>query len=370
MDPNVNTETAPPVPAAEPAVVPQVVSPVVQEEGTTAAAETVNPYKEFGFETPEALLEDYKTLRTFKEKVPQLEQKINELSSENTFATPALKVVNDYQRALVANGVTDPKELARHTNEFSRHLNTDYNALADTNPEQLIEMKIWSEAQEAGITYTEQQVARLAKAKMPNPASFNIDPAKYDLTDEEDKARYDDAVENYEIARMAVVAEAKAHGARIEKEKQQLDFTPRVSEADQQAETTRKAAFDRLTDQILGYQIPDTIEIAGKLVPVQKTPELQALVAQMGKEPFKAIHDFIGVKDGVPDFNKLMNLAMIVNNLPALTAHIEANALDSATKAVEGNLDSSARAGSGQAAGQQALSKEDKAKSAVGFFFG
>ncbi len=362
------------VPAVEPAVVPQVVAPVVPGEGGAAAAsETTDPFsrfKEFGVETPDALYDRFKVLRDFEEKVPQLEQKIAEITGKETFATPAVKVINDYQQALIASGVTDPKELAQHTNEFSRHINTDYNALADSNPEQLIEMKIWSEAQEAGITYTEQQVARMVKAKMPNPAAFNIDPSKYDLTDEDDKARYDEAVENYEVARMSVTAEAKAYAARIEKEKQQLDFTPRVSTEAQQAETTRKAAFDRLTDQILNYKIPETIEIAGKSVPLTKTPELEALLQRAAKEPFAVIAEHFGIKDGVPDFDKLVSRILRDSALPALTAHIEAKALDTATKAMEGNLDSSARGGSGQAAGQSSLTNADKAQSAVNFLFG
>lgn len=352
MEPIVNTEAPP----AE--ITPAVVDTSVQSQsdnGSGAAAE--NPFerfKEFGVETPDDLYTRYADLN---QKVPTLEQKIEELSKADPFATPAGKLINDYERALIAQGVTDPKELARASMTMRNHLETNYLELASENPASVLETKIRMEAQADGLELTEAEIRREMRKLVP-------DASQYDMEDPDSKSAYDDLMAD------AVLA-AKRFAVKMEKDKQALDFTPSVDPvaqaAAQKEHEEKQAKYQSLVQKIAGYQIPESINIDGRDIPITKTPELVAMLKGMESRPLDPVAQFLKMDGEIPDFDRAVQLAMIIHHLPQIVANYEAKATDAATRALEGGLHNSQHTGSGQGGGASILTPEQQAQKAIAF---
>lgn len=330
------------------------------DNGTGAAAEntsTQDPFarfKEFGVETPDDLYTRYADLN---QKVPTLEQKIEELSKADPFATPAGKLINDYERALIAQGVTDPKEIARASMSMRNHLETNYTELAASDPSAVLGMRLRNEADAAGMAYTEESIQRQLRKLVP-------DASKFDMDDPDSKAEYDDALND-------AIWEAQKYAAQLEKDKQALDFTPRVDPvaqaAAQKEHEEKQAKYQKLVERIAGYQIPESINIGGRDIPITKTPELIAMLKGMESRPLDPVAQFLKMDGEIPDFDRAVQLAMLIHHLPQIVANYEAKATDAATRALEGGLHNSQHTGSGQGGGASTLTPEEQAKKAIAF---
>ncbi|MCL5444431.1 hypothetical protein M3M44_09270, partial [Lactobacillus johnsonii] len=78
------------------------------------------------------------------------------------------------------------------------------------------------------------------------------------------------------------------------------------------------------------------------------------MLQDMSKAPLKVIGEYLQMDGEVANFNKAMELSMLIHHLPKIVAHYEAKATDSATRAMEANLQGSLHTGSGTGGGSAA----------------
>lgn len=349
---------------APPVVVEPVVSPPV-ESAAAPVAEAPKPfweratekYADLADKNEDYLLDDYGQVRgkvaQYEQQVAELSTKFEQATAQSQLPTPALGVLADYQRSLVAAGETNPDVLNEKTFEMYMHLKTDYSKLADTNPAALIGMKIRAEYEKSG--FSEERIqAKIARIAAPSAEDYDLDnPAQ--------KAEYEDKYDEF-------IMEAKNYAAEMEKTKKALDFKPHgIVTPEEEAvgyEQRAQAFVDKFTKTL--STAPKSITFAGVDIPVELTPSLQARYEAIKAEPYTMMYEIFGVdKDGIPDPQKMFEFSVLYDQLPAILAKQAADAKrageSDATKAMEASLHNTARTtvpisnggGGGEATGLQ-----------------
>lgn len=328
----------------------------VQEDasGGQSTPTIFETFKEkYGVELPDegALISHYGEVHEKAKAADDLRAQLEAANARQPeYPTEAAAELAAFQKALIAEGITDKVEFFRRTREFLDENSTVYSELAESNPALVIEKGIRA----ANKHLSEAEIKHLVKregATLPDPVNeddYIGDPEGL----AEAKAEYEDKMLDLRIR-------AKSLLPKLEESKKTLDFQPKGFKTKEQELAEQQAYNDGIQKAAEAYRTGFKGFKAGdELLEVPKE-RFDALWAEFSKPQGLADQVYSRIMDpSNPDgFAELADLVFLRAELPNIIARTREVAESEALKKHTSNLRTGG--GSGMSFSSDALGSEE-----------
>lgn len=247
------------------------------------------------------------------------------------YPTQAAEELALFQKALIAEGVTEKAEVSRRTREFLEENSYVYSELAETNPALVIERGIRA----ANKHLSKDEISYLIKkesAVMPEPvneADYHGDPEGL----AEARAEYNDKMYDLRIR-------AKAMLPKLEESKKNLDFQPKGFKTKEQESADLQAYQKGIADAATSFKEGFKGFKAGEeLVEIPKE-RFEELWTEFSKPDGLADRTYQRIMDpsNLDGFSELATLVMLKQELPGILARTREKAYSEALQKHKNDL--------------------------------